>query len=923
MSNPLLEQFISESRDNLQRIGEILIDLEEKGEDKNLLNELFRLVHTMKGNSGLFDFPSMTRLLHASEDLMNLVREGSLAYSSEIADILLESMDIVSMMIDGVELNGELPSDAVLSAEEKTKEIKEQFLNAGKKDEKKEVKSEKNKNVVQKKTEIKEIEKIHFNKKDKEKIFNYSLIPEEFCMKAVRSIMNGDQVVALHYSPEEECFYKGEDPLYLVRNTPELIWARSYMRENVADPINMDIYKCIVNFDLLSSASQDEIADHFKYVLDQMKFDYIDLTDLIIPTGDENGGPVYEDFVLDARGYLKENRFDNLKNAVRSLLDLSSPSLYFASVLRWIDLLIDYLPSTHSIIEELLTSLETMQPPKFDKTEVNLFSTRVADDSIANKDSYKTYEKISLPDVIVNILDTQRKVLEKIKISEDKTIKNNILRSVISSIENSLISIGFQEVLNQFREISAKTTTEDFELLYQWVITKVEDSLEDEKKETSLSDNKELSSLKTENMSEKQIVKEQVSPTSEHPIEKDVTSSSQITKVLKVDESKVDRLMNLIGEFVVAKNSLPYLANKSGNVYGLLELSKEIKGQYSVLNRIAEEMQDAIMQIRMVPVAIVFQRFPRLVRDLSKKLNKKVKLELQGEETEADKNVIEALSDPLIHIVRNSLDHGIEMPEERISKGKPDIGTIILRAKHESDHVLIEVIDDGRGIDAEKVKLKAYQKGLITEEQFEKMKEQESINLIFLPGFSTAETTTDLSGRGVGMDVVRTTVEKFGGSVKIYSEAGKGSTVSLSLPLSMAVSHVMIIESANEKFGIPIDAIVETVRIHKERIRNINGKMVAVLRQKVLPIFYLNDILEIKKPHIANEDDEYAVVVISVKGEMVGIVVDRFHETADIILKPLSGFLVNMKSFAGSAIMGDGTVLLVINPKEIIYGHRS
>lgn len=507
MSNPLLEQFMSESRDNLQRIGEILIELEEKGGDKNLLNELFRLVHTMKGNSGLFDFPSMTRLLHASEDLMNIVREGSLDYSSEIADILLESMDIVSMMIDGVEQNGELPSDVVLSAEEKTKEIKEQFLNVGKKDEKIEVKSEKNKNVVQQKTEIKEIEKIHFNKKDKEKIFNYSVVPEEFCMKAVRSVLNGDQVVALHYSPEEECFYKGEDPLYLVRNTPKLIWARSYLRENVADPTNMDIYKCIVNLDLLSYASQDEIADHFKYVLDQVKFDYIDLTDLIIPTGDENGGPVYEDFVLDARGYLKENRFDNLKNAVRSLLDLSSPSLYFASVLRWIDLLIDYLPSTHSIIEELLTSLETMQPPKFDKTEAIFFSTRVADDSIADKDAYNTYEKISLPDVVVNILDVQRKVLEKIKISEDKTIKKNILRSVISGIENSLISIGSQEVLNRFREISAKTTPEDFELLYQWVITNVEDLPEKEKKEVNLLDeNKESSTLKTENMQEIQKV---------------------------------------------------------------------------------------------------------------------------------------------------------------------------------------------------------------------------------------------------------------------------------------------------------------------------------------------------------------------------------------------------------------------------------
>jgi len=380
--------------------------------------------------------------------------------------------------------------------------------------------------------------------------------------------------------------------------------------------------------------------------------------------------------------------------------------------------------------------------------------------------------------------------------------------------------------------------------------------------------------------------------------------------------------MNLIGEFVVAKNSLPYLAEKTDNLYGISELSKEIKAQYSVLNRISEEMQDAIMQIRMVPVSTVFQRFPRLVRDLSKKLNKKVKLIIEGEETEADKNVIESLSDPLIHIIRNSLDHGIETPEERISKGKPETGTIILRAKHEADRVLIEVIDDGKGIDAEKVKLKAYQKGLITEEQFEKMKEGEAINLIFLPGFSTAESATDLSGRGVGMDVVRTAVEKFGGSIRIQSVIDKGTTITLSLPLSMAVSRVMIIESASEKYGVPMESVVETVRVSRKKIKRVKGKMTAVLRNKIVPIFYLNDLLEINKPHFINEEGEYAVLVLSVKGELTGIVVDKFHETADIILKPFTGFLANMKVFSGTAIMGDGSVLLIINPEELIYASR-
>jgi two-component system chemotaxis sensor kinase CheA len=401
-------------------------------------------------------------------------------------------------------------------------------------------------------------------------------------------------------------------------------------------------------------------------------------------------------------------------------------------------------------------------------------------------------------------------------------------------------------------------------------------------------------------------------------------SATPITsRVLKVDEPKIDRLMNLVGEFVVAKNSLAYLAQKADAVYGVPELSKELKAQYSVLNRISEEMQDAIMQVRMVPVSTVFQRFPRLVRDLSKKLGKKVKLILEGEETEADKNVIEALADPLIHIIRNSLDHGIELPEERVAKGKPEIGTIILRAKQEADQVVIEVIDDGRGIDPEKLKLKAYEKGLISEEQFKKMKDTEALNLIFLPGFSTKEVASDLSGRGVGMDVVKTTVEKFGGSVSVKSTLDKGTVITLSLPLSMAVSHVMIIESAGEKFGIPMENVMETVRVSKKDIQTIKGKMTTVLRNKVVPIFYLNALLDIDQQHLTNEDGEYAVLVLSVKGELIGVIVDRFHETADIILKPFTGFLAGLRLFSGTAIMGDGSVLLIINPKELINAGRN
>jgi two-component system chemotaxis sensor kinase CheA len=658
----------------------------------------------------------------------------------------------------------------------------------------------------------------------------------------------------------------------------------------------MDIYRCITNFELLSFASHEELSEHFKYVLDQVKFVELKPTDLIIPEGDRNGGPVYEDFVSEARKYLEENNFETFKNAVRGLLELSSPKLYHASILRWINLLVDYLPKTKNIIEALLQSLETETPPIFEvKKEISI--------------SPEISIKMSLPKEFLDILETQRIIVEKLKNVEDALLKTNILKSIFLAIENGLTSLKRTDLLNEIKEIAEKTTPNNLKPLEDWL---------NRVREAQPEPSKQLEEPKQPEYLERPELPEQPEQIKPEPSATPITS-----RVLKVDESKIDRLMNLVGEFVVAKNSLAYLAQKADAVYGVPELSKELKAQYSVLNRISEEMQDAIMQVRMVPVSTVFQRFPRLVRDLSKKLGKKVKLIIEGEETEADKNVIEALADPLIHIIRNSLDHGIEPPEERVAKGKPEIGTIILRAKQEADQVVIEVIDDGRGIDPEKVKLKAYEKGLISEEQFEKMKDTEALNLIFLPGFSIKEVASDLSGRGVGMDVVQTTVEKFGGSVSVKSTLDKGTVITLSLPLSMAVSHVMIIESAGEKFGIPMENVVETVRVSKKNIQTIKGKMTTVLRNKVVPIFYLNDLLDIDQPHLTNEDGEYAVLVLSVKGELIGVIVDRFHETADIILKPFTGFLAGLRLFSGTAIMGDGSVLLIINPKELINAGRN
>jgi two-component system chemotaxis sensor kinase CheA len=329
-------------------------------------------------------------------------------------------------------------------------------------------------------------------------------------------------------------------------------------------------------------------------------------------------------------------------------------------------------------------------------------------------------------------------------------------------------------------------------------------------------------------------------------------------------------------------------------------------------------MQHAIMQVRMLPVGTVFQRFGRLVRDISKKLGKEVQLIIEGEETEADKNVIEALADPLIHILRNSLDHGLGTPEVRLALGKTAQGTIRIVARQEADRVLIEISDDGAGVNPDRVRAKAVERGLIPADRAGTLSDDDAVQLIFLPGFSTADTISDLSGRGVGMDVVRTAVEKVNGTVELSSRKGLGTTIRLSLPLSMAVTNVMVIESAGRRFGVPMDLINETVRVHADDIHHFKQARTTVLRGRIVPLRALNDLLAIDAAPELNSDGELAVLVVRLAGGNVGLLVDHFHGASDIILKPLEGVLAGLTGFAGTALMGDGSVLMVLNPKELL-----
>jgi len=381
---------------------------------------------------------------------------------------------------------------------------------------------------------------------------------------------------------------------------------------------------------------------------------------------------------------------------------------------------------------------------------------------------------------------------------------------------------------------------------------------------------------------------------------------------IRVDVGQLDKLMNLVGELVLARNQIVQFSSHS-KADALVAASQR-------LNIITTELQENVMKTRMQPIGNIWARFPRVVRDLSQELGKRVELVMDGNETELDRTIIESIKDPLTHLVRNAIDHGIETPEVRLASGKPDRGMLILRAFHEGGQVNIEIMDDGRGITVSKVKEKAITQGLLSSEQVARLSDRETFNLIFLPGFSTADKVTNVSGRGVGMDVVKTNIEKIGGSVDINSDAGKGTIIKIKIPLTLAIIPALIVTSAGQRFAIPQISLVELVRLEADKARkaieNIYGIPVYRLRGNLLPLAYLDQQLQIRSETSSQSgalERAVNIVILQADGRQFGVVVDRINDTEEIVVKPLGKQLKEIACFAGATIMGDGGVALIID----------
>jgi two-component system chemotaxis sensor kinase CheA len=760
----LLDQFILESREGLERIGRLLLEVETDPTDRERLNDLFRQVHTLKGNCGLFEFKAMERVVHAGEDLLDRVRNGSLAYGGAMADALLEAMDYTAELVDAIAGSGTLPAQADARAQVLAAALRS-HLSATAPD----------------------------GAAAAAPVTTAPAAAPDWAL-ALDAAWTRPGLTVLRYSPEPECFFKGEDPWQLARQTPGLLHLQVGTQAPWAPAEAFDCYRCNLALTLVSEAPAAQLDEHFRYVPEQVqRHTFADL-----PATPAVPAPAPADPGL----LLQRRRVAAAWTSQRTLLGRA-----------------DLAPGAERAARTVLANLLLCW-----------------DDPSATAAAQASLQALPAGAAALAAWAAQHDP------------QNDAGGAVAAALPPSGAAVP------DIRRAAVAAPEE--------------------------------------------------------------AASTQ--KVLKVSQDKIDRLMDLIGEMVVAKNALPYLADRAETVFQQRELSREIKNQYAVINRIAEDMQHAIMQVRMLPVGTIFQRFNRLVRDISRKLGKDVQLVIEGEDTEADKNVIESLADPLIHILRNSLDHGLELPQVRVKAGKPAQGTLRVSAHQEADRVFLDISDDGAGIDTDRVRAKAVERGLIPADRADTLTEHEAAQLVFLPGFSTADTISDLSGRGVGMDVVRTAVERVNGTVELSSVRGQGTTIRLALPLSMAVTNVMMIEASGRRFGVPMDLIVETVRVPAEDIHRFKQAQTVVLRGRIVPLRALSDLLALEQPPRLNGDGEHAVLVVRLGTESLGLLVDEFHGTSDIILKPMEGVLAGITGFAGTALMGDGSVLMVLNPKEIV-----
>ena len=884
----IFADFIIESKEHLETIEPNLLELEKAPENLALLNEIFRPMHSLKGASGFLGLNRINVLAHRAENVLDELRKGSMAVNSEIMDIILSATDALRQMIESLEANateGDVETESIIAR--------------------------------------------------------------------LDGIMAGEMPTAASAAAPAPAA-----PAPAAQAAPTPVASAS---AGAVNPSDWMASRPLLPAYTLTSFGQD----HLKDFIDEARENITNISDglLMLERNPGNQAEIVNDtfrFFHNIKGnsgiigYQEVNKLtheaETLLNQVRKgempvssgLVDLL---LLVSDALDKLFARIDIASAqvTPFDASELLAKLQQATaggpielPAGLGNDAAPAPASAPAAPAVVSGAANSDVE--SFKETVAQQFAGIKSALDGLKANGSDTALADALYRSLDTIKNSAGHLGLGEIKVYAKRTAGiveqgRKTNMDFSVMVD--LLEQECGIIDDMVKQAL---KGLASAPVAPAAAPAAqaapqaaapatpkaeapkagpAKPTASPAAASKAPAKDESSSKSSSTIRVDHEKLDHLMQLIGELIINRNRYTMIAREleTQEKVDVTKVAQDLAETTYSMGRISDDLQDTIMKVRMLPVSSVFSRFPRLVRDLSRKSGKEVELVTEGEETELDKSVVEAIGDPLVHLIRNSVDHGIEDAETRKAAGKNPIGKVYLRAYHRGNSVAIEIEDDGKGIDPKKMREVAVKKGIATQEEVNALDDREAVELIFAPGFSGAEKVTDISGRGVGMDVVRTNIKNLKGTVNIATEVGKGSTFTLMLPLTLAIIDALMVNVDGATYAIPLDAVSETTKIESERLTDVKGRKAVTLRGEVLGIVSLAELLGLKSN--MDEQEVLSVVIIQDNDRHLGLVVDRLLERQEVVIKPLGAYLGDVKGISGATIMGDGSVILIMDPHEL------
>ena len=979
MDPEIFADFIIEAKEHLETIEPNLLELEKDPEDTSLLNEIFRPMHSLKGASGFLGLNKMNTLAHRAENIMDELRKGTMEATPAIMDVILEATDALRKMIDNLEIEGQEGDvetdtinqtlDALLAGDDAPQaapvvDAAPQAVDSAPVAEA-ELESVQEETLIDEQLEANKCTRVsvslpegepyaltsfgegHLRDFMEEALENCEDLNNGLLELEANPVDNDDLVNDLFryfHNLKGNSGIIGFNELNSLTHEAETLLNRTRKGElpvtqglidtllRCVDIIDTLVNKIDVGTGMVPAHDLSEILSVLRYAVEHGEFPELTKT---APVAEAPAQAELVEDAADVPEYDKDDMDIFLVTITqqRAAIELAVQELEKDAAQD------EYV---NSLYRSLVTTQNSCSYMEYDKPRVQAERTAGLVDSGRSADmDFSLMLDLLLQEIEIlnDMIDAELAVFnlhvntaELHGVGDPSAVPEEELSidlelpecgspvDTVSFVANALAPESEPEP--EFEEVQkpsvAPVPTEPTEQ----EAPKAEPVASAPKSASSSSESVAAAPAQEKKAQSASTPSPASAPTSEKSAAKAPAKAKaapqkpKSSSTIRVDHEKLDHLMNLIGELIINRNRYTMLARnlEDGTDVDIQDVAQSLTETTYAMARISDDLQDTIMKVRMVPVSSVFSRFPRLVRDLSRKSGKQVDLIMEGEETELDKSVVEVIGDPLVHLIRNAMDHGVESEEVRLAAGKPAKGTVHLRAYYRGNSVAIEIEDDGKGIDPEKMREVAVRKGIISVDEAKVLDDREAMELIFAPGFSSAETITDISGRGVGMDVVRTNIKNLKGSVAISSDLGKGTRFTLTLPLTLAIIDALMVNVAGEEFAIPLDAVSETTKIEASRLTDVNGRKAVTLRGEVLGLVYMSDLLDLPR---SEETDVLSVVVIHDNDRRLGIVVDKLHERQEIVIKPLGEYLGDLKGISGATIMGDGSVILILDPHEI------